>query len=219
VKPVTLECTESRKQIMEGEISLFRHFLEGERIYLRDVRLSDVNESYYRWLNDPKVTRFLEIRYTPHSIEDIRRFVEEMDGKPDEVFLAICLKDGGRHIGNIKLGPINRIHRFADISLLIGEKECWGRGYATEAIAAIVRFAFNVQNLNKLRAGCYSENRGSEKAFLKVGFRREGCLQNQWISGGAFQDEILLGLWSGDWKRQHDELNKIPSGEGTWQTS
>ena len=194
------------------EKPLPRHFLEGERIYLRDVRLADVGEAYFRWLNDPEVTQFLEIRYIPHSIEDIRRFVEEKNVRPDEIFLAICLKEGGRHIGNIKLGPVNRIHRFADISLLIGEKECWGRGYATEAIAAVARFAFDVQNLNKLRAGCYSGNRGSEKAFLKVGFSREGCLKNQWMTGGGFQDEILLGLWRGDWKDMHHQRNGIPSG-------
>jgi RimJ/RimL family protein N-acetyltransferase len=176
------------------------HFLESERIHLREVRLSDVNERYRAWLNDPVVTEFLEIRYTPHSLEDIRKFVEAMDGKADEIFLAICLNDGGRHIGNIKLGPINRIHRFADVSLLIGERDCWRAGYATEAIRALTAFAFNVLNLNKLRAGCYSANRGSEKAFLKAGFRREGLLKNHWIVGGAFQDEVLMGLWQADWR-------------------
>ena len=175
-------------------------FLEGERIHLREVRASDVNERYRAWLNDPAVTEFLEIRYTPHSLEDIRKFVEAMDGKKDEIFLAICLKDGDRHIGNIKLGPINPIHRFADVSLLIGERDCWRAGYATEAIRILTAFAFNALNLNKLRAGCYSGNRGSEKAFLKAGFRREGLLKNQWIVGGAFQDEVLMGLWSGDWR-------------------
>ena len=185
---------------MNGPSNHHGRFLEGDRIYLREVRVSDVNERYQTWLNDPAVTAFLEIRYTPRSFENIRKFVEAMDGKTDEIFLAICLKKEERHIGNIKLGPINPIHRFADVSLLIGERDCWRAGYATEAIRILTTFAFNALNLNKLRAGCYSGNRGSEKAFLKAGFRREGLLKNQWIVGGAFQDEVLMGLWSGDWR-------------------
>lgn len=186
---------------MEDNRDDFQPFIKGKRIYLREVRISDVNENYYRWLNDPEITRYLEIRYMPRSLENIRRFVEGMDGKPDELFLAICLVENDRHIGNIKLGPINWIHRFADISLLIGERSCWGKGLATEAIGILAGFAFNVLNLNKLRAGCYSANIASAKAFIKTGFTKEGVLKNQWILGDEYQDEILLGLCRQDWRK------------------
>ncbi len=175
-------------------------FITGEQIYLREVRLSDVNEDYRRWLNDPEVTRYLEIRYVPHSLEDIRKYVAAMDGNPEEIFLAVCLKKNGAHVGNIKLGPINRIHRFADISLVIGEKAVWGRGIATEAIRLLARFAFDVLNLHKLKAGCYADNKGSAKAFLKAGFVQEGILKNQWQVAGKYQDELLFGLCRGDGK-------------------
>ncbi len=179
-------------------------FIVGERIYLREVRLSDVNENYRRWVNDPEVTRFLEIRYVPHSLDNIRKYVEMMDGNPDEIFLAICLKDDGKHVGNIKLGPINRIHRFADVSLLIGEKSIWGRGVATEAIRLLARFAFDVLNLHKLKAGCYAENKGSAKAFLKAGFTPEGILRKQWQVNGEYQDELLFGLCREDRKTEEE---------------
>jgi RimJ/RimL family protein N-acetyltransferase len=169
-------------------------FITGQQIYLREVRLSDVNENYYRWLNDPEVTRYLETRYIPRSLENIRKYVEAMNGNPDEIFLAICLKKDDMHVGNIKLGPINWIHGFADISLVIGEKAVWGRGIAAEAIRLLSRFAFDVLNLHKLRSGCYEENKGSIKAFLKTGFAQEGALKKQWQVNGKFQDEILLGL-------------------------
>ena len=169
-------------------------FLTSKRIYLREVRAGDVNDNYYRWLNDPEVTRFLEIRYTPHSLEDIRGFVAAMDGKKDEIFLAICLRENDRHIGNIKLGPINPIHRFGDISLLIGAKDCWGKGYATEAIVSMCRFAFAVLNLRKVNAGAYAANTGSIRAFEKAGFSQEGRMKGQYLAGGVAMDQILLGL-------------------------
>ena len=117
-----------------------------------------------------------------------------MDGKTDEIFLAICLKKDDMHIGNIKLGPINWVHRFADISLLIGDKNYWGKGIATEAIRLISNFAFKVINLRKVKAGCYASNIGSAKAFEKAGFKREGLIAGLWIIDSKPIDEILLGL-------------------------
>ncbi|WP_028314135.1 GNAT family N-acetyltransferase [Desulfatibacillum aliphaticivorans] len=174
-------------------------FVKGNKIYLREVRESDVNENYYRWMNDYEITRFLEVRYVPHSLEQIAAYVRSLDGNRDEIFLAICDQENDRHIGNIKLGPINWIHGFGDISLVIGEKGYWGKGIGAEAISLVSAYAFNVLNLNKVKAGCYADNKGSEKAFIKAGFSREGVLKSQWRMEGGFQDEILLGLWVRDW--------------------
>lgn len=169
-------------------------FLEGERIYLRGVTLDDVNEQYQRWMNDVSVNQYLESRFYPHTIETIKNYVCNMQGNDGTAFFAIVLKDGNQHIGNIKLGPINTIHHFADIGILIGEKNCWGKGYATEAIRLIVKYAFDVLNLHKVTAGCYASNKGSLKAFTKAGFSREGVRRNHCYSDGKYVDDIILGL-------------------------
>jgi RimJ/RimL family protein N-acetyltransferase len=170
------------------------YFLEGKRIYLREVRPSDVNERYYRWMNDPEVTRYLESRFFPNATEKLHDYVVGKLGDRDNVFLAIVLKEGDRYIGNIKLGPIQWIHRLADIGLLIGEKDCWGKGYATEAIQLVSDYAFNVLNLHKLNAGCYGPNEGSARAFQKAGFVVEGVRKEQFYANGSYVDDILLGL-------------------------
>ncbi|WDT80179.1 MAG: GNAT family protein [Candidatus Manganitrophus sp.] len=170
------------------------YFLEGKRIYLREVRPSDVNERYYRWMNDPEITRFLESRFAPNAIENLRDYVAGKLGDRDNIFLAIVLKKEDRHIGNIKLGPIQWIHRLADIGLLIGEKDCWGKGYATEAIQLVSDYAFNVLNLHKVAAGCYGPNEGSARAFQKAGFVVEGVRKEQFYTNGSYVDDILLGL-------------------------
>jgi len=176
------------------------HFLDGARVYLREVRSADVTENYYRWMNDPEVTRYLEVRYVPRSLDNILSFVTAMDGKADEVFLAVCLHDGDRHIGNIKLGPVNWVHRYADVSLLIGEKDCWGHGYATEAIRLVCRFAFVTLNLRKLVAGAYAPNAGSIKAFENVGFAREGLIRGRFVADGKPVDHVMLGLLAEDFR-------------------
>jgi len=169
-------------------------FLTGRKLYLREVRTADANEEYYNWLNDAEVSRFLETRYYPNSLERIRDFVQKRDGDPHEVFLAICHLDSHEHLGNIKLGPINWIHRSADISLVLGKKQFWGQGLATESIQLVTKYAFKKLNLHKLKAGFYKSNVGSQRAFQKVGFEEEGCLKKQLFSDGNYEDQVLMGF-------------------------
>jgi len=168
-------------------------FLAGARVYLREVRPLDVNEAYYRWMNEFEVTRFLESRFYPNSMESLHEYVTSKLGDRDNVFLPIVVNDTHQHIGNIKLGPINWIHGFGDIGLMIGEKSCWGQGYATEAIQLVVAYAFERLNLHKVTAGCYATNVGSLRAFEKAGFAREGLRPKQYFSDGHYVDQILLG--------------------------
>lgn len=167
--------------------------VEGARIYLRVLRPNDVGQSYVGWMKDPLVTRYLEARFGKQTRESIRRFVAAMGRDPSQFLFGIFLKEDDRHIGNIKLGPIDFTHRFATVGLLLGARDCWGRGYATEAIGLVKRFAFRRLRLHRLTAGCYRPNRGSEKAFLNAGFEVEGALRKHYRCGNRYVDGILLG--------------------------
>jgi ribosomal-protein-alanine N-acetyltransferase len=168
--------------------------LESNRLYLREIQLSDVTAEYYQWLNDTEVTRYLEVRFEKNSIENIRDYVALLQNDQNNFLFGIFIKTNHQHIGNIKLGPINQIHRFAEIGLMIGDKNCWGMGYATEAIKTIVGYAFSTLNLNKLIAGCYQTNIGSTKAFEKAGFVIEGIHKKHFYCDDEFIDSIRLGL-------------------------
>ena len=172
----------------------FYPFLESERVYLREVRVTDVNENYYKWMNNPKITDFLESRFSPNSLEKLREYVNSKLGDPNNIFLAIILKENNRHIGNIKLGPINWNHRFGDIGIIVGEDDCHGKGYASEAIKLLTKHAFNTLNLHKVTAGAYGNNIGSIKAFQKAGFEIEGKRKDYFFSNGQYVDMIIMGL-------------------------
>jgi [ribosomal protein S5]-alanine N-acetyltransferase len=172
----------------------YNYFLTGQNIYLREVRISDVTESYYRWMNDPAITQFLESRFYPNSIDSLKEYVKSKQTDSTNVFLAIVIKENHRHIGNIKLGAINRIHRFADVGIIIGEKDCWGKGYASEALTLVTKYAFDTLNLHKLTAGCYEMNQGSVKAFQKVGYYIEGIQKSHFYYQGAYVDAVVLAI-------------------------
>lgn len=168
--------------------------LESRRLTLRTLTESDCNETYLAWLNDPAISRFLETRHTRQTLESIRAFVAQINASPVEFLFAICLKaENGRHIGNIKVGPIRPHHLLADVSLLIGARDCWGKGYATEAITALSRHAFAVLGVQKLQAGMYADNVGSARAFLAAGYRQEGLRRRHYRLDNTMSDVIELG--------------------------
>src|SRR5512145_456926 len=105
--------------------------LTTARLRLRTLMNADVTERYIAWLRDPDVNRYLELRFGEHSIASTRALIGTLNDSADTLMLGIFLEGSERHIGNIKLGPINPYHRRADIGLLLGERGEWGKGYAS----------------------------------------------------------------------------------------
>ncbi len=179
---------------MSNQIQPTTYFLDGDLIYLREIRTSDADGNYFRWMNDTEITRYLESRFSSHSVEDLDNYISKLQGDKDNVFLAIITKSSDQHIGNIKLGPINWNHGRAEIGLVVGDKSYWGKGVGTEAIRLVTNYAFNDLNLHKLTAGCYSVNIGSGRAFEKAGFVQEGCRKDHCHLDDKYIDLILFGL-------------------------
>ena len=168
--------------------------VEDSRLLLRTVRLEDVNANYERWMNDPVVMQYTESRFAKHTQETIKDYVLSVLKDPTSVFLAIIEKESGRHIGNLKIGHINSYHRFADVGIIIGERDCWGKGYAANALRLSARLAREQLGLHKLWAGIYVTNAGSVQAFLKAGFVAEGRFLSHWLTDEGYVDGLHMGL-------------------------
>ena len=97
--------------------------------------------------------------------------------------------------GTIKIPKMSKcIHHEVELGIVIGEKEFWGKGYATEAIKLMASYAFDTLNLHKITAGCYVSNEGSKRAFQKAGFEVEGIRKSHCFCHGSYIDTVLLGL-------------------------
>ncbi|MDM3872387.1 GNAT family N-acetyltransferase [bacterium SCSIO 12696] len=171
-----------------------RELLESQRLIFRELNVGDVTQEYVDWLNDPEINQYLETRFMIQDIKSVKCFVESMLKSSENILFGVFEKQSGKHIGNIKLGPISLQHSRATIGLMVGEKTCWGRGYATEMIKAVSKYAFISLGLNKVDAGCYEENLGSKKAFLKSGYQVEGVLREHAQVDGRRQDCFVMGL-------------------------
>ncbi len=173
--------------------------IQTKRLYLRSLRMEDVGERYLAWMQDPVVLRFLEARLQTHTLETLRHFVLAANANPQDLLLGMFIRTSHQHIGNIKIGPVNAYHRNAAVGLLVGEREHWGVGFATEAILGATEYSFHQLNVEKLYAGCYAANEGSRRAFLRAGYREEGRFKGYWFCDGQREDGIQLGCLKSDW--------------------
>ncbi|MFA5412016.1 MAG: GNAT family protein [Candidatus Micrarchaeia archaeon] len=167
---------------------------EGKDVYLVYLKPGMVSEAYVGWLNDKEINKYLEVRFdVPHTLEKVRDYVEKMHGDADNHLFAIMLRQGGRHIGNIKVGPVNAHHKFAEVGIMIGDRGVWGKGYGSEAITLATDYAFKKLGIHKLVAGLYDNNVASLKAFENAGYAREGLLKKKFLCDGKYVDHVLVG--------------------------
>jgi len=162
-------------------------------IYLEPLKASDVTDNYVNWLNDPVINQYLESRHVKHDLPSVKLFVEIMSNDDKNFLFGMFCNKTSKHIGNIKLGPVDYRYKRAEIGLIIGDKNYWGKGVATEAISAVCQYAADTLKLNKVEAGCYASNIGSKKLFLKSGFKIEGTFHQHFILRGAAEDCIRFG--------------------------
>lgn len=158
-------------------------------VSIRLLTLDDVSIEYLSWLRDPEVCQYLESRWSVYTMEDLTNYVKSVNDGNNFLF-GVFLDN--KHIGNIKIGNVNWIHRFADVGIMIGDKSIWGRGYGTKAIELATEYAFNELNLHHLIAGIYANNIASYKAFLKAGYREIGRFTKRRFFRGIYVDEILM---------------------------
>jgi len=150
-------------------------------------------------MNDPELRATLAQRY-PMSMAREADWIERVTRgqDPSEMTFAICLVEGNRHVGNCGLVAIDRDNRTATLGILIGERDCRGKGFGAEAIRVLCRFAFEEMDLRKIRLDAHAENAAALKTYERVGFRREGILREEVYRNGRPVDVVRMGLWRGD---------------------
>jgi [ribosomal protein S5]-alanine N-acetyltransferase len=163
-------------------------------IYIEELNESNYSENYVHWMDDHRVTRFLESRFQTYDQEKIVSYIKLMQLSQNDHLFGIFIKKTNEHIGNIKLGDIDNNHKYAEVGLLIGNEQYWGQGIGTSAIGLVVDYAFNSLGLNKLYAGMYSTNGGSHKAFINNGFTEIGRYSKHYLDNGVYVDKICVEL-------------------------
>ena len=161
-------------------------------VVLKELTIENASDEYFSWLNDPNVNKYLESRHRKHDQQECSAFIGECSKREDVILLGIFLEGEDRHIGNVKIGPIDSVNSFAEIGLLIGERSMWGRGIGTHVIKEAIEYARSIAGIRTLCATVCEPNTGSRRAFEKAGFSQTGRIPNRWrFEEGRFIDDIV----------------------------
>jgi RimJ/RimL family protein N-acetyltransferase len=173
-------------------------FLIGPRLYLRPLEKADA-PLCARFMNDPDVRRTLK-RNWPLSVAEEENWVANVANARENVVLGICLRDGDRLIGTVGLSQFDWVARHASFGISVGEKDCWDKGYGSEAMRLIIGHAFETLNLQRVWLDVNEFNPRAFHVYEKLGFVTEGRLRRQTFRDGRFWDVIRMGLLREEWK-------------------
>ncbi|HEX8411693.1 MAG TPA: GNAT family protein [Thermoanaerobaculia bacterium] len=176
-----------------------RFMIAGEHVILRAFERDDA-ERCYRWMNDPNIVRTLKTRYPiafQNEIEWLDRAMH-VSVNDSERHFAIEKKDDRSHIGNASIHDIEWVSRTAEFGLFIGEPSAWNKGFGSDAIRTLVRFAFDEMNLRKLRNNVFDYNDRAKHILETQGFVQEGRLRKEFYREGSYHDIVLLSIFRGE---------------------
>lgn len=169
----------------------------SKRIYLRALELEDYKVSI-KWRQDNSIWKMLGGTKYFVSSEYEKKWVADAVFNSKDIKLAVCLISTGEYIGNVYLTDINMIHRTASSHILIGNKNYWGKGYASEALKELLEFGFYERGLRRVQALVLEENIASIKMFTKCGYVREGLLRESVFKDGEFKNQVLMSILAKD---------------------
>jgi RimJ/RimL family protein N-acetyltransferase len=169
--------------------------LDTVRLRLRRPRASDVEAVFRRYAGDPEATRYLAWP-THESVDDTRAFLSFSDAEWDRWPAAAYLihrRTDGILLGSTGLSFATDDHAITGYVLA---RDAWGRGYATEALTAMVALARTL-GVRRVSAGCHPDHLASQRVLEKCGFvleelrRRAAGFPN--LGAGESQDLLLYG--------------------------
>jgi ribosomal-protein-alanine N-acetyltransferase len=185
-----------------------RPTLTTERLVLRPLTQSDAAD-VFRLVNDPEIARntlLIPHPYPEGLAEEWIASHEERFEKNQEVVFAITSRETGSLLGVI--GIIPEPHDQASLGYWIA-KELWNRGYATEAAAAAIAYAFETLGVNRVEAIHYTRNPSSGRVMQKCGMHLEGTLRQARKKGDEYVDVRVYSILRSEWQASNSESRHV----------
>jgi [ribosomal protein S5]-alanine N-acetyltransferase len=176
--------------------------LETEHLIIRAIRPEDLDD-LYAYRSDPEVCRFQG--YEPATINECREIIDWQVGKEfgpagEWVKNALELKTQNKMIGDISLKPETEV-RIVEFGISMS-RDYQGRGFAAEALTAILNNLFVEKGVHRITAIMDVDNVAMITLAERLGFRREGHYIQSFFDNGEWRDEYFYALLRADWAGQ-----------------
>ncbi len=176
--------------------------IEGERIKLRKLKLSDA-EDIYENLQDKEMVKWTLNIHWPYKKQDAIKWIRKTHYKiknKEEYGFAIVLKTENKVIGAVSLMHIDWKNKNAELGYWLGKKY-WGKGLMTEAVKLVLKFAFEKLKLHRVYANLFEENVASRRVLEKSGFKLEGVARECRFRYNKWHNELKFGILKQEYEK------------------
>ena len=186
-----------------------KDIFKGELVKLSAFDPEELAKAYTNWTRDSELQRLFDAGASRlHSAKAGTDFFEKMvkEDTPANHFFSIRKLDDNRLLGDINLDVINDWgSRDAFVGLGLGDRNDWGKGYGTDAMKIILRFAFTELNLRRVTLTVFEYNPRAIRSYEKTGFRHEGRLRGALLRDGKRWDMLYMGILAEDWMENKND--------------
>lgn len=187
--------------MINAEMLIYMPDLHTPRLRLRKLNMRDAQD-IYRYSRDPEVAR--HVLWDAHrSIGDSRAYLRYMLRRyrsHEPASWGIELIETGRIIGTIGFMWVQEDNAAAEVGYSLA-RDCWGRGYMTEALRAVIQYGFDHMTLNRIEAQHETTNPASGAVMRKCHMQHEGTLRSRLFNKGHYVDVELYAILKRDFNR------------------
>ena len=155
-----------------------------------------------KWLEDAEIRRLIG-EVGSMSKADAEKFLEKVRGDTERAWFMVVVKENNKVIGEAGLLRMDRAWRTTDISVIIWEREEWGKGYGTEAVLLLLDHAFRHLDFHRAAMGVVGFNERALRFWGKVGFRKEGVQRDEYYYDGKYYDFVMMSILKDEFKELH----------------
>lgn len=173
----------------------------GKLVRLAGIDPDEVSKSFAQWNRDSEFMRLLDTDPPRlRSSKSIKEWIEkDFEDNKGMYWFAIRALDDDRLLGDMTLSVVDWGSRNAFMGIGIGAREFWGKGYGSDAIELLLRYAFTELNLRRVSLNVFEFNERAIRSYEKVGFRLEGRERQVMQREGRRWDIIDMGILREEW--------------------
>jgi RimJ/RimL family protein N-acetyltransferase len=179
-----------------------RKSLIGERTFLRPFQKRDLIH-FQRWSDDAELRKLIG-EVAPMSRTEIEKWYKDLLADQDRVWFAIVLKKHNRVIGEAGLLRMCRPFHSTDMTIIIGEKDEWGKGYGTEVGRLLLDYAFKKLGFHKISIGVVGFNKRALKFWESLGFKKEGVKRDDYFYDCTYSDCVMMSILEDEYRALHE---------------
>ncbi len=176
--------------------------LKGLHVILKPPERKYIDD-FLKWMNDEEITQYLKI-FRPLTRDMEEEWFESLKSRENFFLFSIFIFNQSgedRIIGNCSI-DVDWKNRVGTCGIVIGERDCLGKGYGTEAMKILIDYGFNALNLNRIQLETYEFNIRAYKSYKKAGFIEEGRRRQAIYIKGRYHDAFMLGILRHEWNSE-----------------